>query len=102
MEIKKIKVSPDGFVQQALQLAFHRTHGFIPQTYESSMTRLYQAGRTETVRSATPESSAFVMAMGLRYRIVLSGVLASCHDRYLCQEMVSVLINAITCTHTCK
>eukprot|EP01134_Creolimax_fragrantissima_P005903 CFRG5903T1 len=62
-EIKKCKISPDGFVQQALQLAFYRMHGFTPQTYESSMTRMYQAGRTETVRSATPESTAFIRAM---------------------------------------
>lgn len=32
-------------------------------TYEASMTRLYREGRTETVRSCTVESSAWVKAM---------------------------------------
>lgn len=32
-------------------------------TYESSMTRMFREGRTETVRSCTCESTAFVKAM---------------------------------------
>ena len=32
-------------------------------TYEASMTRLFREGRTETVRSCTSESSAFVRAL---------------------------------------
>lgn len=32
-------------------------------TYEASMTRLYRDGRTETVRSCSIESSAWVKAM---------------------------------------
>ena len=32
-------------------------------TYEASMTRLFREGRTETVRSCTNESSAFVRAL---------------------------------------
>lgn len=32
-------------------------------TYEASMTRLFREGRTETVRSCTKESTAFVKAM---------------------------------------
>lgn len=32
-------------------------------TYEASMTRLFREGRTETVRSCTVESSAFVKAV---------------------------------------
>lgn len=32
-------------------------------TYEASMTRLFREGRTETVRSCTSESTAFVRAM---------------------------------------
>lgn len=62
--IKKFRVSPDGFIQMALQLAYYRNAGNITQTYESSMTRLYRDGRTETVRPVTDESKAFVLAMG--------------------------------------
>lgn len=62
--IKSCKVSPDGFIQAALQLAFYRdSEGQIPLTYESSMTRLYLHGRTETVRSLTKQSKAFIVAM---------------------------------------
>ncbi|KAF2350039.1 Acyltransferase ChoActase/COT/CPT [Trinorchestia longiramus] len=62
--LKKALISPDAFVQIALQLAYYRdSNGRFVQTYEASATRLYQHGRTETVRSCTRESSAFVRAM---------------------------------------
>lgn len=47
----------------ALQLAYYRDYGKFSLTYEASMTRLYREGRTETVRSCTIESSAWVKAM---------------------------------------
>lgn len=37
--------------------------GHFNLTYEASMTRLYRDGRTETVRSCSIESSAWVKAM---------------------------------------
>ncbi|XP_054721147.1 carnitine O-palmitoyltransferase 1, liver isoform-like [Uloborus diversus] len=61
--IKKCKVSPDAFVQLALQLAYYKDAGKFVQTYEASMTRLYQGGRTETVRSCTMEAKEFVLSM---------------------------------------
>jgi len=61
--IKSCGVSPDAFVQLALQLANYRDQGKFSLTYEASMTRLYREGRTETVRSCTNETSAFVKAM---------------------------------------
>ncbi|ETI57496.1 hypothetical protein L914_02074 [Phytophthora nicotianae] len=61
--IKKFRVSPDAFIQMALQLAYYRNSGTIAQTYESSMTRLYRDGRTETVRPVTDESKEFVLGM---------------------------------------
>ncbi|XP_024435080.1 carnitine O-palmitoyltransferase 1, muscle isoform [Desmodus rotundus] len=61
--IKKCRTSPDGFVQIALQLAHFRDRGKFCLTYEASMTRLFREGRTETVRSCTSESTAFVRAM---------------------------------------
>ena len=39
-EIKKLKVSPDSFMQMSLQLAFYKMHKFTPKTYETAMTRL--------------------------------------------------------------
>uniref|UniRef100_A0A8C2C417 carnitine O-palmitoyltransferase n=1 Tax=Cyprinus carpio TaxID=7962 RepID=A0A8C2C417_CYPCA len=61
--IKKCKISPDAFIQLALQLAHYRDKGKFCLTYEASMTRLFREGRTETVRSCTMESCAFVRAM---------------------------------------
>ncbi|XP_037547327.1 carnitine O-palmitoyltransferase 1, liver isoform isoform X2 [Nematolebias whitei] len=62
-KIKKCRVSPDAFIQMALQLAYYRDRGTFCLTYEASMTRLFREGRTETVRSCTNESSAFVRAV---------------------------------------
>nr|XP_057905457.1 carnitine O-palmitoyltransferase 1, liver isoform isoform X2 [Doryrhamphus excisus] len=61
--IKKLRVSPDAFIQIALQLAYYRDRGGFSLTYEASMTRLFREGRTETVRSCSNESSAFVKAL---------------------------------------
>ncbi|KAM9854109.1 carnitine O-palmitoyltransferase 1, muscle isoform [Aulostomus maculatus] len=61
--IKKCKTSPDAFIQMALQLAQFRDQGVFCLTYESSMTRMFRDGRTETVRSCTSESVDFVRSM---------------------------------------
>uniref|UniRef100_A0A8C5AU41 Carnitine O-palmitoyltransferase 1, muscle isoform n=1 Tax=Gadus morhua TaxID=8049 RepID=A0A8C5AU41_GADMO len=61
--IKKCRTSPDAFIQLALQLAQFRDQGGFCLTYESSMTRMFREGRTETVRSCTSEAVAFVRAM---------------------------------------
>ncbi|XP_072128233.1 carnitine O-palmitoyltransferase 1, liver isoform isoform X2 [Mobula birostris] len=61
--IKQCRISPDAFVQMALQLAHYRDKGKFCLTYEASMTRLFREGRTETVRSCTSQSTEFVLAM---------------------------------------
>ncbi|NWY94087.1 CPT1B palmitoyltransferase, partial [Loxia curvirostra] len=61
--IKRCRTSPDAFIQIALQLAHFRDKGSFCLTYEASMTRLFREGRTETVRSCTSESTAFVRSM---------------------------------------
>ncbi|KAI8971690.1 acyltransferase ChoActase/COT/CPT [Mycotypha africana] len=61
--IKKFKCSPDGFVQMVLQLAYYKMFGTSRPTYESAQTRKFQRGRTETARSVTTESVAFVKTM---------------------------------------
>ncbi|MDP2437162.1 MAG: choline/carnitine O-acyltransferase, partial [archaeon] len=61
--IKESQMSPDSFVQIALQLAYYRLHHQNPHTYETAQTRLFLAGRTETVRSCTSDSSAFTKSM---------------------------------------
>ncbi|XP_055588648.1 carnitine O-palmitoyltransferase 1, liver isoform isoform X1 [Uranotaenia lowii] len=61
--MKKCRLSPDAFLQMALQLAYFRDAGKFSLTYEASMTRLFREGRTETVRPCTIESVAWVNAM---------------------------------------
>jgi carnitine O-palmitoyltransferase 1 len=61
--MKTCKLSPDAYLQMALQLAYYRDFGKFSLTYEASMTRLFREGRTETVRPCTIESAAWVKAM---------------------------------------
>lgn len=55
-----VKCSPDAYVQMVLQLAYYRHYGTWTPTYESASTRLFLGGRTETVRSCSVDSVAFV------------------------------------------
>lgn len=61
--MKTCRMSPDAYIQMALQLAFYRDVGYFSLTYEASITRLFREGRTETVRSCTIESAAWVKGM---------------------------------------
>ncbi|KAJ1525467.1 hypothetical protein ONE63_010277 [Megalurothrips usitatus] len=61
--MKESRLSPDAYIQMAMQLAYYRDAGKFSLTYEASMTRLYLEGRTETVRPCTIESAAWVKAM---------------------------------------
>lgn len=60
--LKRIKCSPDGFLQMAYQLAYYRQHGQPCATYESASTRMFKLGRTETVRSCSVDTVAFTKA----------------------------------------
>eukprot|EP00064_Thunnus_orientalis_P001615 superscaffoldBa00000111_g1618 len=61
--IKKQKMSPDAYIQVALQLTYYRCHGRPVSTYESASIRRFQEGRVDNIRSATPEALAFLKAM---------------------------------------
>ncbi len=62
-KVKKLNVAPDAFLQSSLLLAYYRdSNGKFPCTYESSMTRLFQQGRTETIRSCSTKMTEFVKA----------------------------------------
>ncbi|KAI9555588.1 hypothetical protein GHT06_018103 [Daphnia sinensis] len=54
-DIKALKLSPDSFIQIAIQIAFIRLHGHPAAHYESASTRKFHGGRTETIRSCLPE-----------------------------------------------
>lgn len=62
-EVKRLRMSPDAFVQLGYQLAHKRAKGFTGATYESIATRQYSRGRTEAMRVVTPEVLRFVAVM---------------------------------------
>lgn len=62
--IKKAGFSPDAYVQMAMQLATFRLWGEQGGTYEASQVRPFLHGRTETTRSVSTQSEAFVKSMG--------------------------------------
>ncbi|CDO57107.1 hypothetical protein DV495_000446 [Geotrichum candidum] len=59
-EIKNMGFSPDAFVQMSFQAAYYVLYGHVECTYEPAMTKMFLHGRTEAVRSVTPESVLFV------------------------------------------
>lgn len=59
---KERGISPDAAVQMAIQLAYVKVFGACAGTYEAASTWRFLHGRTETVRSVTSESNAFVAA----------------------------------------
>ncbi|XP_028176761.1 carnitine O-acetyltransferase isoform X1 [Ostrinia furnacalis] len=61
--IKTQKMSPDSYLQMAMQYAFYRLHQTPGAHYESAATRMYVGGRTETIRSCSIESIEFAKTM---------------------------------------
>lgn len=57
------KLSPDAYIQMALQLAWYKNQGKFSAVYETASTRLFLHGRTEVIRSLSRESLLFVQAM---------------------------------------
>ncbi|KAI7902900.1 acyltransferase ChoActase/COT/CPT [Cokeromyces recurvatus] len=58
--ITDMKMSPDAFVQVAIQAAYYGLYGKSECTYEPAMTKNFLHGRTEAIRSVTLESNYFV------------------------------------------
>lgn len=57
------KVSPDAYIQQALQLAWYRDQGYATATYETASTRGMLHGRTDVIRTLSTESREFIKSM---------------------------------------
>ncbi|TVY35813.1 putative mitochondrial carnitine O-acetyltransferase [Lachnellula subtilissima] len=58
--ITSMGFSPDAFIQMAFQAAYYGLYGRVECTYEPAMTKVYLHGRTEAIRSVTPESVDYV------------------------------------------
>jgi len=86
--IKKVGYSPDAYVQIAMQLAVYRLLQKQVGTYEATQMRPYLHGRTETTRTISPASAAFVKRMGLR-------PLGDLNDKEARVEKISLLRDAV-------
>ncbi|OXU29095.1 hypothetical protein TSAR_004262 [Trichomalopsis sarcophagae] len=62
-EIKKCKLSPDSFIQIAMQITFYKLHQKPPAHYESAALRRFKNARTECIRSTSNESVHFAKLM---------------------------------------
>ncbi|CAG2105566.1 unnamed protein product [Medioppia subpectinata] len=61
--VKQQKLSPDAFVQLALQLTYYKVHRKLVSTYESASLRPFKLGRVDNIRAATLEALAWAKAM---------------------------------------
>uniref|UniRef100_A0A7N6BWT8 Carnitine O-acetyltransferase n=1 Tax=Anabas testudineus TaxID=64144 RepID=A0A7N6BWT8_ANATE len=81
---KAHKMSPDAFIQVALQLAYYRLYQRCCATYESASLRMFRRGRTDTIRSASNASAAFVQAFDdpSKQKVVLLEKAVNAHRSY--------------------
>jgi carnitine O-acetyltransferase len=63
--MKQSGYAPDAFVQMAMQLATYRLFGEQAGTYEATQVRPFLHGRTETTRTVSTASAAFIKKMGM-------------------------------------
>jgi choline O-acetyltransferase len=60
---KKANMSPDSFIQCALQLAYYKLYGKLVSTYESASTRRFRQGRVDNIRANSCETLEWVKSM---------------------------------------
>ncbi|XP_046547612.1 carnitine O-acetyltransferase-like isoform X1 [Haliotis rubra] len=60
---KSQRLSPDGYIQIAMQLAYFKLYGKPCATYETASLRRFKLGRTDTIRSCSVDSFNFTKAM---------------------------------------
>lgn len=65
--IKTFNISPDAFVQLALQLAEYKLYGQCYSAYEAIMTRGFVDGRIDVLYTVSPESMIFIRNMQDKY-----------------------------------
>jgi carnitine O-acetyltransferase len=87
--MKQNGFSPDAYVQMIMQLATYRLWGEQVGTYESTQVRPFLHGRTETTRTVSIESSAFITRFGLL-------PLQDENDSIARKEKIQLLQNAVS------
>uniref|UniRef100_A0A1I8IV14 Choline O-acetyltransferase n=1 Tax=Macrostomum lignano TaxID=282301 RepID=A0A1I8IV14_9PLAT len=60
---KTVNMSPDSFVQLALQLAHYKVHKYLVPTYESASIRRFHLGRVDVIHAASMAALQWVKAM---------------------------------------
>lgn len=60
---KKVKVSPDSFIQLSMQLAYYKIYNKLVSTYESASTRRFRLGRVDNIRANSCETLEWVESM---------------------------------------
>ncbi|KAK3601826.1 hypothetical protein CHS0354_041743 [Potamilus streckersoni] len=60
---KSQNMSPDSFIQLALQLTYYKIHGRFVSTYESASTRRFRLGRVDNIRANSIPALEWVKAM---------------------------------------
>uniref|UniRef100_A0A669B7Z9 Carnitine O-acetyltransferase a n=1 Tax=Oreochromis niloticus TaxID=8128 RepID=A0A669B7Z9_ORENI len=71
--LKANKMSPDAFIQMAIQLAYYRVHRQHCASYEAASMRLFRQGRVGEIPSTSSASVAFVMAFNDPNKKEISG-----------------------------
>lgn len=61
--IKNQNLSPDAFIQLALQYSFFKIHGRLVSTYESASLRQFRLGRVDNIRANTCEAYQWIQKM---------------------------------------
>ncbi|KAL5018091.1 hypothetical protein ScPMuIL_003813 [Solemya velum] len=60
---KSQNMSPDSFIQLALQLTYYKIHKKLVSTYESASTRRFHLGRVDNIRANSPAALTWVRSM---------------------------------------
>ncbi|KAI1724404.1 choline/Carnitine o-acyltransferase domain-containing protein [Ditylenchus destructor] len=63
---KAAGLSPDSFIQLAMQLAYYKLHNSFACTYETGTLRKFAEGRTDTIRLPNEDSAEFVQMASSR------------------------------------
>jgi len=90
--LRDCKVKPDTFMQMALHYGYYRLHGRAAPGYETASTRKFYHGRTETLRSCTPEVVDWCRAMqdgnaSTRRRLQLFKIAMDKHDALMAEAV---------------